>query len=426
MAQWVDKTEFMNQNSILLQKRINNQYSTFLETKPSFATYYHINSTQSTVDRGLQTTASVLGSNSSIRYNKIRNFPVYLSETIDNSLNDEEQGLDLSYSSNCMILPHTIHPLPDDFFLLDYTERKFLFRITHVNYDTVKSNSFFRCEFSLHSMHESDVRLLESQVVKGYNCIFDNIGTIDRSLIADDEFELIQNIQDIRFRLRKEYLEKFRNRNYNALMYMRDTFNNIYDAYLNVFCNKNKVFEIDTYNTSETYLLYEEKRDFFKVEYENTFFDRLESKDDNDLDELAKYYDTERCAGLSSIFEYANDRNVLYTHASKNKIGIFGNPLERYLPANFINALELKDDEFINDNLEEFVFVYFFGQATDLKSKVKLVDIRRVKYNYHNYLFIPMVLYCLKKLYHAIMADTSVMDEALLTDEHMKAHTMRG
>ena len=74
----------------------------------------------------------------------------------------------------------------------------------------------------------------------------------------------------------------------------------------------------------------------------------------------------------------------MYTHASKNKIGIFGNPLERYLPANFINALELKDDEFINDNLEEFVFVYFFGQTTDLKSKVKLVDIRRVKYNYHN------------------------------------------
>ena len=47
-------------------------------------------------------------------------------------------------------------------------------------------------------------------------------------------------------------------------------------------------------------------------------------------------------------------------------------------------------------------------------------------YNYHNYLFIPMVLYCLKKLYHAIMADTSIMDEALLTDEHMKSHTMRG
>ena len=63
---------------------------------------------------------------------------------------------------------------------------------------------------------------------------------------------------------------------------------------MNVFCNKNKVFEIDTYNTSETYLLYEEKRDFFNIEYENTFFDRLESKDDNDLDELAKYYDTER------------------------------------------------------------------------------------------------------------------------------------
>ena len=98
---------------------------------------------------------------------------------------------------------------------------------------------------------------------------------------------------------------------------------------------------------------------------------------------------------------------------------------ESYILENDKNVLLLEFPAFY-DNLEEFVFVYFFGQTTDLKSKVKLVDIRRVKYNYHNYLFIPMVLYCLKKLYHAIMADTSIMDEALLTDEHMKSHTMRG
>lgn len=422
VAKWLDKNEFVNQNSVLMQKRINNQYSVFLETKPSFGTYYHIDTNASTVDRGLQVSSALISSGSSIRYNKIKKFPIYLSDTVEMSLKEEDYGLTVDHESSCIILPHTIHPLPDDYFVLDYTERKLLFRITHVDYDTVKSNSFFKCTFVLRSTLESDVNAIEALVNYNFTCIFDNIGTMDKSVIRDDEFELLGRIRDIQYRLRDEYLGKFRDQYYNALIWKRAYGAYLYDPMLSSFCNNEKVFEIDQSQTADTFLVYEEKRDMHEIEYENSIFDRLVHKDTSDIQEISKFYGMESEQGYGSIFAYNNDSNAKRLMGFPNEIGPFGNKLDKYLNTNFISALELEDSNLISDNLEDFVFTYITSPVTDLRNKLDDIDIRRVKYNLHNYIFIPMILYCLKKLYSAIITNTAVLDEQMMTDEHLKAH----
>ena len=86
------------------------------------------------------------------------------------------------------------------------------------------------------------------------------------------------------YRLRDEYMDKFYDKNYNALMCMRFSYEGyLYDPMLNSFCNKERVFEIDRYGTTDCYLFYEEKRNFHEIEYENSIFDRLAN---NDLDDI--------------------------------------------------------------------------------------------------------------------------------------------
>jgi hypothetical protein len=405
-----------------MQRRINNQYSVFLDTKPTFATYYHINTNQSTVDKGLQTSSQLTAAGSSIRYNKIKEFPIYLSDTVEASIQEEDFGMDIEFDSSCIILPHTLHPLPDDYFVLTFDSRFFTFRITHVDYDTIKSNSFFKCQFELRSVLESDKDALDGLVVNNYTCIFDNIGTMDKSLILDDEFETLGHIKDIMYHLRDEYLGKFRDKRYNALIFKRAYGMYLYDPMLNCFCNNESIFILDKYNTADTFLLYEERRELHEVEYENSIYDRLVHKELNDINEIGRYYDMESCQGTTSIFAFNNDSNAKRMIMYPTDIGPFGNVLDVYLPANFISALELVDGTILNNPLEDFVFTYMTGQVTDLKAKLDSVDIRRLKYNLFNFIFVPMVLYCLKELYQAIITNTSVIDENMLTDEHLKKH----
>ena len=86
----------------------------------------------------------LLGSESPIRYNKIFNFPLYGIEQIQLQLDEMDEGLNSEYNGEAIILPNTIHPTVDDYFIIDYLEKKYMFRVIKYDYDTIKSNNFYR------------------------------------------------------------------------------------------------------------------------------------------------------------------------------------------------------------------------------------------------------------------------------------------
>ena len=55
-----------------------------------------------------------------------------------------------------------------------------------------------------------------------------------------------------------------------------------------------------------------------------------------------------------------------------------------------------------------------------LKDKLNLINVRRIKNNMHNYIFIPLIMYCLKQIYNEIICDTQVLDEKLLENYSLK------
>ena len=63
MAKFMSKPQFLDENISLMSRRINSQYSTFLEMNPTFTTYYHINTKMSTTDKGTKDIEELLDSN---------------------------------------------------------------------------------------------------------------------------------------------------------------------------------------------------------------------------------------------------------------------------------------------------------------------------------------------------------------------------
>ena len=149
MARFIDEEKIINNNAFVYEEKLNSQYTRFLERPPTFVTYYSINTIESVVDEGFLNVERLLGKNSPIKFNKIEHFPVYGLDMITPDLSEDEEGLTTSYNGDLIILPNTIAPSPNDFFIINHLDKNIIFMVTEVDYDTIKSNIFYKIGFTL-------------------------------------------------------------------------------------------------------------------------------------------------------------------------------------------------------------------------------------------------------------------------------------
>ena len=410
MARFIDKAEFINQNVAMADKRITSQYSKFLEQKPTFTTYYHINTRRSTTDKGLKDVEGLIDSRSPIRYNKIHEFPLYGIEQIQLDLSEEEEGLNTNYEGNAVILPNTIHPLQDDYFVIDYLGKRALFRITDIKYDTIKSNGYYNIAFMLRAVDDpTEVDKIDCLVVEEYDCLFENIGTGDNCLIASRDAQVVAQCKELFDRLKNTYMEKYYYQKYNALLFMVSSDNILYDYSVARFINRSQIF-FDR-KTTETIYVYEEERQVNNTEYENSVYDRIIHKDFEDWEQLLAYFNIETsfmlCEG--SIFDYYRDLRIKYMQFFDYPLGPFNNAYYKYIDTDFIQAIDYKDPSKVPLTEHPWEgFVYHFAMTDDCRSLISLleyIDKRRIPYNLETFVFIPLVLYALRQLINQIIND---------------------
>jgi hypothetical protein len=380
VAKWQDQAEFINQNSRIAVTKLNSPQNARLGSNPpTIVTYYHINTDASSVNKGLQNVNELMGSSSGNRFNKIKGVPLWGIDTMDYNLDDSDAGLDTNIDGSFKMPPNIFHPFPDDFFIIDHLNRPFIFRVTKVDFDTPNAKGFFRAEFELWSSDTDTLPKLEESVTRSYHCIMDHICTTMKAVVSDDEFAVMHRIQSMQVRIRDEYLDKFRDKGYNALMFNRFSVNHyLYDPLLNYFCNRERVFEVDDFNSPSCYLLYEEIRNFHTVEYETSIYDRLIHRDLTDLDDVACFYDMELTKNDVSIFDFNKDFRVKYVMCHVKPIGPFGNKLDEYIPVEFLSALKLKNSSILTDVYERFIFTYMVDGWRAAEDIIDTVDKRRM------------------------------------------------
>jgi hypothetical protein len=115
-----------------------------------------------------------------------------------------------------------------------------------------------------------------------------------------------------------------------------------------------------------------------------------------------------------SIFDFNKDFRVKYVMCHVKPIGPFGNKLDEYIPVEFLSALKLKNSSILTDVYERFIFTYMVDGWRAAEDIIDTVDKRRMAYNMHNYIFIPLTLYVLRQIYNSIVCDIGIMDEQLL------------
>lgn len=400
MGNLISDKNFLNDNIFLYEKRLESQYTIFFDNKsPTFTTYYHINNINSITDSGFYNIERVIGSESPIRFQKIENFPLYGIESIKPDLADDEEGLTASFDGDAIILPNTIKPLPNDLFTISYLGNKYLFMVTEVNYDTIKSNNFYSINYSLRSY--TDISSVEKQVLQNYNCIFQNIGTDDKCLIRSDEYEKLSELTKWIKKISREYKSLYYNARFNSFLY--DTCEGtLYDKYLTHFINNNKIFtDNDSYNT--IHLSNEDYNNAFVSEYEDCIYQSIEDCDIDHVDYMRTLH--WQISYPDSIFKFYNVehvRSVFFNNTGDNE----------YIPDALISNIKTNVITNEHDVFGNILIKYFNNGLNTIDDiDIGALNKYKIRYIYLDFIMLPIALYCLKRTIKKLMTTVDTVVE---------------
>lgn len=199
MARIIDKSKKINTEAKLMQDIVevqqeNNfsEYSKHLDSKPVFVHYYSQDSILSTADSGLQSPENLMGDDCPIKYNRVKYLPLYAVPSTGVDLDLTEYGINPSAKGDAVIVPGTITPKPNDYFKFVYFNKPYIFKVTEVDADTIRSNHYFKISFSFDKITDE----IDSNVAEDYTVIYDNIGNSEtRALLKDDEIELYESLE---------------------------------------------------------------------------------------------------------------------------------------------------------------------------------------------------------------------------------------
>jgi len=384
----INDKNFINDNIFKYEKRLESQYSVFTDRNPTFVTYYHINNINSITDTGLLNVDRIIGNESPLKYQKIEDFPIYGIEQIKIDLSDEDEGLNGSFEGDGIILPNTIKPLPNDFFIISYLDSSYLFMITQIDYDTIKSNNYYKINYYLRSTDYTSVEELNKQVLEKYTCIFKNIGTEDNCLIREDDYIILNELDTLYSSFVNKYISLFYNKRYNSFLF-NATNHVIYDKFVSNFIMQNNIL-----NKKENYqtlvITNEDYGEQFPITYEMSIYDLIENQKKDTLDYIR--YELCPITYQHSIFLYYNLRNVKSLAFVPDHVGA-----GIYIEDRVIDSIKNDTLETTENIIEELIVKYFNNKISSI-SELDLDAIKnyKVSYSFKDYIMVPIMLFIIR------------------------------
>lgn len=259
-------------------------YSKHMETKPILVTYFNQNQILSTADKGLQDVEQHVGKNSPIKYNKIKDLPLYSVPVTNLNLEFDDKGPMIDFSGDGVIPPGIIEPLPYDYFSIDYVGKKYLFKVDDVQMDTVRSNNYYKISFHFSKIDKG----IEQNVSQHSTVIYDNIGSkATRSILLDDDYNEAEKLTSLLIDIKNYIVDKYWDDQLAYFIYDE----NVYDPWVNEYLRKEKVFKFDAYNDIFIDIPEVLNEREFTVDYETSFlYTILKEKDANILKNANRIY----------------------------------------------------------------------------------------------------------------------------------------
>jgi len=192
-------------------------------------------------------------------------------DTVDNI------GTEVEITGDCRLMANTYVPKPNEYFIVNYLSKNLLFQITAAKPNILDSNYMYKIEYQLKRVLTDETQKdIDMNVVREYECIYENIGTTMKSVIRSDDYFIREKLIKIYEELLDYFVEWYYEPLTNSFI---DDSNGlyIYNKYLTKFIVDNKLFKDTKYNHITLVNEAELERDFINT-YKGTIYGALEDK----------------------------------------------------------------------------------------------------------------------------------------------------
>lgn len=394
----VDERKMVEEASFQFENRIKSPASRFIDTTPVFVTYYHLAVDESTVDEGFLDINNPIGQKSPLRFNKIENFPLYGINQIVLNLQDDDQGLDSSYEDDAIVLPNTIKPVTNSYFVIPVLKDAYVFKVTNIQYDSIMPDNYYKIEFKLEYIDALKLVELDNQAIKGYNCILENIGTENTCIIENRSYTNIKKVEAMYHNIAEFYYGMFYNERHNAFLGPNEDGRLYYDPLQTLFINKHRLF---TERNSITSLILTEQVEDPKraIKYAKSIYRFFELRDMRLLSNFT-YLVRPGMSEIESSFYRWHDKDVDILDHCPRKTGA-----REIMPEEFKVAIKFNTE--VKTIYAEFIKKYLRSENIKIED-IPLdldTDLLYLNNELEVFFYTPLIMYIIKTLIDGEMKD---------------------
>ena len=384
-----------------------------VEAKPFFCEYISVDKASSTLSQGFKHTMSKIGKDSSIRYNKILDVPLYGFRTFNREINKTEyKGIKLDLDNQSIVLGK-FEPCEGDFIIITMGKTKLLFEVTKVDPVNIVGDYQTKIDYKLKASYEKNTTIfeeLEAQIISTSVYLVDNIGTDRVTIMNISDIDKLKRFGVAFVKMNNAYMNKFYDNINNVLICAHPTDPDIiiYSPLLVSFQEKAQciLFECSN-NYSQALLLCHE------IMGNNGYQDSMYADIVNDSRLISEfiYFDTSNFDIGGSYLRYTLEVAPSRTFSQ----------LEQYKEASkFVYSLDYNDrirsDSdprlFILDSDSELIEIIkglTSGNAMGVLQSIEKYRVNRM--SVEDYLLIPIVLNLLKMIIEGLQKDPTYLSE---------------
>lgn len=393
---------------------LKNQFFLFNSEKPHVVDYYNINKNKSTLDNSLKIAYENSTSNSPLRFNRIKDMYMYGLNKLVVALESGEMGLESSdVTGDAIILPNTIEPYPNDYFLIYALNKEYMFKITEVTPDTFYDGAnFWRIQFAIDGRSPSELNKL---IVEDFEFHTGTVGSNYCSVVKKTKWDLATRLDNIAVMLKRYYKSLFYNykvQTYtNTYLYQIAQSNDrtvyFYDPYLIQFIINNEILK----NDGDKYIYIGHAtslRPEFNIRYTKSIWYILENKELDNIDSCTIKSTARYISDAGSIFSTRYEDYFEMEYAPYNPTVESNTPAIDIFPSQVIGHI-LNNQLFdYNDRMAIYnvVIKYMNNKDLTIEDIVEFEKISETDTDRMYFYSIPICIFCLEKFIKMLLSKT--------------------
>lgn len=245
-----DEQSLLDQQVYKYDEFLHSRMNKYTGSGRILVNYWSINDANTTSSLGMDTHYRILGKDSPLRYDEIDNMALIgfsqlqPEEKQTSSTTVRNYGL----SGEAFVIPGTVMPKENDFFIVKHLNMNHLFRVTQVTQDGLNTDGSYRINYELFSTNPQEIGYLYQQTVGHYVMDLQTVGGEDLTpIIGKEDYELRSRLIRMVDDMVENYVSRYYDNTHNCFL-LHLNGRTLFDVCGNMFMARHGVMIMDNKN----------------------------------------------------------------------------------------------------------------------------------------------------------------------------------